>query len=97
MADDDDIADDLIPGSLKRSKSYHRDYGQKTYDEIKRLAKQKPPDRKARQMKKLIENARRLRDKESRRPKRWASTWRPAGSTYPRIRLLRASIEATLG
>jgi hypothetical protein len=69
MASDADIADDVIPGSLKRSKSYHRDYGGKTYGEIKRLAQQKPPDKKARQMKKLIENARRLQDKESERPK----------------------------
>jgi hypothetical protein len=60
---DDEIADDLIPGSLKRSKSYHRDYGQKTYGEIKRLARQKPPDKKARRMKKLIEQAERLRAK----------------------------------
>ena len=51
MADDDDIADDLIPGSLKRSKSYHTDYGQKTYKEIKELAVGNPTDRKARQMK----------------------------------------------
>ncbi len=70
MASDADIADDLIPGSLKRSKSYHRDYGRKTYGEIKRLAKQKPPDKKARQMKKLIENAQRLQNKESGRRKR---------------------------
>jgi hypothetical protein len=69
MASDADIADDLIPGSLKRSKSYHQDYGHKTYGEIKYLAKKKPIDRKARQMKKLIENARRLQDKESRRSK----------------------------
>lgn len=69
MASDADIADDLIPGSLKRSKSYHRGYGRKTYGEIKRLVKLKPPDKKARQMKKLIENARRLQDKESGRPK----------------------------
>jgi len=70
MVSDADIADDLIPGSLKRAKSYHRDYGSKTYSEIKRLAKLKPPDRKARQMKKLIENAQRLKDKESGRRKR---------------------------
>jgi hypothetical protein len=70
MASDADIADDLISGSLKRSKSYHRDYGRKTYGEIKRLAKRKPPDKKARQMKKLIENSQRLQDKESGRPKR---------------------------
>jgi hypothetical protein len=63
MAQDADIADDLIPGSLKRSRSYHKDYGKKTYREIKRLASATPPDRKARQMKKLIEQAERLRDK----------------------------------
>lgn len=63
MPADNDIADDLIPGSLKRSRSYHRDYGKKTYAEIKRLAKAKPADKKARQMKKLMENAKRLRDK----------------------------------
>jgi hypothetical protein len=70
VASDDDIADDLIPGSLKRSKSYHRDYGRKMYREIKQLAKLKPPDKKARQMKKLIEQARRLQEKESGRGKR---------------------------
>jgi hypothetical protein len=63
MASDEQLADDLISASLKRSKSYHRDYGQKTYGEIKRLAKRKPADRKARQMKKLIEQSRRLKDK----------------------------------
>jgi hypothetical protein len=63
MASDDDIADDLIPGSLKRSKSYHSDYGRYTYGEIKALAAAKPPDQKARQMKKLIEQAERLRQK----------------------------------
>jgi hypothetical protein len=60
---DTDIADDLIPGSLKRSKSYHQDYGQKTYGEIKELAAAKPPDVKARRMKKLIEQAERLQQK----------------------------------
>jgi len=70
MASDADIADDLIPGSLKRSKSYHRDYGRKTYGEIKTLARQKPADGKARQMKKLIENAVRLAQKGSWRSKR---------------------------
>lgn len=67
MAKDSDIADDLIPGSLKRSRSYHTDYGKKTYGEIKRLAKGPPPGEKARQMKKLIEQAERLREK-ARRP-----------------------------
>ena len=67
--DDDAIADDLIPGSLKRSKSYHSDYGPLTYGEIRLLASGKPKDRKAQQMKKLIEQAERLRDKARRRPK----------------------------
>ena len=63
MAQDSDIADDLIAGSLKRSKSYHTNYGTKTYKEIKDLAAEKPPDRKARQMKKLIEQTTRLQQK----------------------------------
>jgi hypothetical protein len=67
MADDDQLADDLIPGSLKRSRSYHSDYGRETYGEIKRLAGQKPPDVKARQMKKLIEHVERLQNKERKR------------------------------
>ena len=63
MPDDNDIADDLLSGSLKRSKSYHADYGDKTYKEIKELSSGSPPDTKARQMKKLIEQAERLRAK----------------------------------
>jgi hypothetical protein len=63
VAQDNDKADDLIPGSLKRSKSYHQDYGQKTYKEIKDLAAANPPDKKARQMKKLLEQAQRLQQK----------------------------------
>jgi hypothetical protein len=63
MPQENDIADDLIPGSLKRSKSYHQDYGKKTYKEIKDLAAAQPPDRKARQMKKLIEQSARLQQK----------------------------------
>lgn len=63
MAQDDDIADDLIPGSLKRSKSFHGDYARKTYKEIKELAAAHPPDTKARQMKKLIEQTERLQKK----------------------------------
>jgi hypothetical protein len=60
---DDEIADDLIPGSLKRSRSYHLDYGGKSYKEIVALASGKPPDKKARQMKKLIEQTERLKKK----------------------------------
>ncbi len=63
MPHDDAIADDLISGSLKRSKSYHADFGDKTYKELKELAAATPPDKKARQMKKLIEQAERLRAK----------------------------------
>jgi hypothetical protein len=68
MDDGDKLADDLIPGKLKKLKSYHSDYGKKTYREIKRLAAAKPPDRKARQMKKLIERTKHLKDKP-RRPR----------------------------
>jgi hypothetical protein len=63
MVQDNDIADDIIPRSLKRSQSYHSDYGTKTYKEIKDLAAANPPDRKARQMKKLIEQTERLQNK----------------------------------
>jgi hypothetical protein len=63
MPQDNEIADDLIPGSLKRSPSYHQDYGTKNYGEIKKLAASKPLDKKARQMKKLIEQAARLQQK----------------------------------
>ncbi len=62
MAEDNDIADDLIPGSLKRSRSYHSDYG-----ENRELAAANPPDQKARQMKKLIEQTERLQNKGKRR------------------------------
>jgi len=63
VAHDNDIADDVIPGSLKRSRSYHSDYGKKTYKEIKDLAAANPPDPKAHQMKKLIEQTERLQNK----------------------------------
>jgi hypothetical protein len=63
VAQDHDLADDLIPGSLKRSRSDHEDYGKKMYREIKELASANPPDQKARQMKKLIEQTERLQKK----------------------------------
>jgi len=44
MDADEKLADDLISGSLKRARSYHRDYGGKTYGEIKGLAAANPPD-----------------------------------------------------
>lgn len=46
-------ADELIPGTGKRSPSYYPPYGDKTYDEIKDLAKK--GDQRAKDMKKLIE------------------------------------------
>ena len=63
MPDKNAKADDLIPGRLKKSKSYHAEYGHWTYGQLSRAAKAKPPDRKARQMKKLIDHAERLRKK----------------------------------
>jgi hypothetical protein len=57
VAQDNGIANELISGSLKRFRSYHQDYGDKTYKEIKELASSNPPDEKARQMKKLIEQS----------------------------------------
>ena len=54
-------AGNLISGKLKRSKSYHNDYADKTYKEILDLARS--GDQKARQMKKLIEQTERLRKK----------------------------------
>ncbi len=60
-ANDNKKADDLIRGRLKASKSYHAEYGSKTYGEIKNFAKQ--GDRSAQQMKKLIEQGDRLMQK----------------------------------
>lgn len=54
-------AEELISGKLKKSKSYHSDYANKTYQEILNLAK--IGDKKAKQMKKLIEQVERLREK----------------------------------
>jgi RHS repeat-associated protein len=57
-------ADDLISGSLKKSRSYRSELGQKTYKELLDLAKKGGAEGKAAQgMKKLIEQAERLRDK----------------------------------
>ena len=64
MPNDSDIADDLIAGSLNRSKSYHADYGQLTYGKIKALAAASPPIVKARQLKKLIDYESKKRDDE---------------------------------
>ena len=58
MVPEDGIGDDSISGKTKKSRSYHHDYGKKTYREIMVLAKK--GDKKAQQMKKLIEEGRRL-------------------------------------
>lgn len=60
-------AEQLIPGSLKRSPSYFTEYAGLTYAEIRRRAEANPPDLKARKMKKLIEQADRLKEKIRRR------------------------------
>lgn len=54
-------ASDLIHGSLKRSKSYHTHYGEKTFEELSKLAKL--GDQKAKQMIKLIKDTPRLMKK----------------------------------
>ncbi len=66
MIPDDQNADQLLSGSLRRSRSYHADYGGKTYRELVEMASSNPPDSKARQMKKFIEQAERLRQKGKR-------------------------------
>jgi hypothetical protein len=66
MLDEDQTADALLSGSLRRSRSYHAEYGGMTYRRLVELASAKPPDLKARQMKKLIEQADRLRRKGQR-------------------------------
>jgi hypothetical protein len=58
---DDQAADSLLSGKLKKSRSYHAGYGAKTYKQIKQLAA--AGDKKARQMKKLIEQRQRLSNK----------------------------------
>lgn len=70
MIPDNAIADDLISGHSKRSPSYHRDYGGKTYGELKQLDGKKPPDMKARHMRKLIEQDPRLDQDKERKPRR---------------------------
>ena len=63
-ADGGKKAGDLISGSLKKSKSYRSELETKTEAEIDKLAKQKGPlQQAAKQMKKLIDQAERLRDK----------------------------------
>jgi hypothetical protein len=60
-------ADDLIPGKLKKSPSYHSNYGNKTQKQLESLVKQ--GDSKAKQMIKLIKNAPRLGKKMKGKPK----------------------------
>jgi hypothetical protein len=70
--DDNELADNLIPGGLKKSPSYHSHLGKLTFKEIKRRLKAKPADsdrRKLQQMKKLIlEQARLLEKKQGKQP-----------------------------
>jgi hypothetical protein len=66
MIDENALADNLISARSKRSKSYHSEDGGLTYGEITRRANTKPPDVKARQMKKLIEQGHRLSEKPRR-------------------------------
>ncbi|MOA00392.1 hypothetical protein D3C78_1197510 [compost metagenome] len=54
-------ADELLPGSLKRSPSYYPPYGNKTRGELERLAKK--GDQAAGKMKKLIDQIPRLLEK----------------------------------
>ena len=63
MVADDAIAEDVIHGTFKRARSYHGAYAKKSYGDIKALAASRPPDKKARQMKKLIEQSDRLAEK----------------------------------
>lgn len=57
-------ADDLISGSLKRSRSYRSELAQKTYREILELAKKGGAEGKAAKgMKKLIEHGPRIMEK----------------------------------
>lgn len=66
MALDADIADDVIPGkpeAVQIVPQRLRKEDVQTYKEIKDLAAAVPPDQKARQMKKLIEQTERLQNK----------------------------------
>lgn len=61
---DDEIVDDLISGSLKRSPSYDTELGKKTYGELKELARGRGKEaQRAKKMKKLAEQGKRLRSK----------------------------------
>jgi hypothetical protein len=65
---DDELAEVLISGSLQHSDSFHEELKRKTYGDIKRIAKEKnhPDKEAAKQMKKLIEESERLRQKAKR-------------------------------
>jgi hypothetical protein len=71
MIDENELAENLIPGGLKKSASYHSHLGKLTFREIKRRMKanRKDPERtKLQQMKKLIlEQSRLLRRKRGRK------------------------------
>ncbi|WP_439585768.1 hypothetical protein [Dyadobacter bucti] len=59
--DSDKTADELLPGSLKRSPSYDPRYGDKTRSELDKLAKR--GDSRAGKMKKLVDQVDRLLQK----------------------------------
>jgi hypothetical protein len=71
MIDENALADNLIPGGLKKSISYHSHLGKLTFKEIKSRLKAKredPEKKKLQQMKKLIlEQARLLQKKRGRK------------------------------
>ncbi len=72
MIDENELAENLIPGGLKKSGSYHSHLGKLTFKEIKRRLRAKgadPERRKLQQMKKLIlEQGRLLQKKRGRKP-----------------------------
>jgi len=61
LAADEKTADELLPGSLKRSPSYNPKYGTMTRDELEKAAK--AGDQAAKKMKKLVDQIDRLLDK----------------------------------
>jgi hypothetical protein len=69
--DENELAENLIPGGLKKSASYHSHLGKLTFKEIKRRLKAKrtdPERKKLQQMKKLIlEQGRLLQQKRGRK------------------------------
>ena len=65
LLSDEKTADQILPGSLKRSPSYNPKYGGKTRSELSELAKK--GDQSASKMKKLIDQVDRLLQKNKRK------------------------------